>query len=204
MAALFYRVLHALLQRKLFPYPTLDKLRTRRQEAARADEIGQQIQTRLIASSSSSFMEAWRLFRVFKRPKAKVKKVDIKRKPKDKAASESTLEVTETIEIREGSGDDVEEADVLVEPSDEQAETDGKMALLNALNDVADLHERAKKLVKDDGLAYCLAESVSIAFSFGESLRHRRLTFWWVDFALSLLTFPHSLFRFFASRYSSQ
>ncbi|KAH8120143.1 hypothetical protein DFH11DRAFT_1558537 [Phellopilus nigrolimitatus] len=150
MPALFYRTLHSLMRRKLLPYPTIAELHERRREAARSHELGEQIQKRLGSSSSSGLMEAWRLFRVFKKPnKAKVKqkqaKTDDKDKRKDKEtkrSSNSSLNLTELLQTPANA----DEFTVLDDPHESQEESDFKKTLLDVLNDIADFHERVKNI----------------------------------------------------------
>ena len=77
-----------MLRRKVLPYPTLSQLRQHRAEIAKAEHFGQEIQIRLGASSDVGWMEAWRLFRMFSKPKkekAKQMHAKAKGKAKDKA-----------------------------------------------------------------------------------------------------------------------
>ncbi|THH03827.1 hypothetical protein EW145_g5973 [Phellinidium pouzarii] len=145
---------------KLLPYPTLAELRERRYAAARSEELGEQIQLRLGATSSSGLMEAWRLFRIFSKPNRKVKqkqgkhedksrsknkdKSEDEDKDKDEEKEKTTTESASNV-LKTPNNDD--EATVLDNPNESKEERDFKRALLNTLNDIADVHERVKKSV---------------------------------------------------------
>ncbi|KAI5122603.1 hypothetical protein M0805_004817 [Coniferiporia weirii] len=155
MPAFFARILYSLMRRKLLPYPTLAELRERRREAARSEELGEQIFLRLKATSSSNLMEAWRLFRVFSKPnknktKPKVKtekrKDKIKDEKKHTGTEKTSTDFTSNLSEITGSLAEVDEATVLDSPTESKEEGDFKKALLYALNDIADLHERVKNI----------------------------------------------------------
>lgn len=134
LPALFSRILFALLRRKILPYPTLQELRERRQEVAKAEELGDQLQTRL-STPSSGIMEAWRLFRVVaKSNKQKLKHQKEKVKGKEPMKSDSAISLL-------GPNEDT----VHDEPNESQEDKDVKRDVLHLLSDFADFHERLKK-----------------------------------------------------------
>lgn len=134
LPALFGRILFSLLRRKVLPYPTLKELRERRQEVAKAEELGEQLQTRL-GTSSSGFMEAWRLFRVV--AKSNKHKLKLQREKLKGTESMKTDSVAELPEASENT--------VLDEPNDNQEDKDIKKEILHLLGDLADFHERIRK-----------------------------------------------------------
>lgn len=141
LPALFLRISYSLACRRIFPYPSLAQLRAHRREIVRAEEFGEEIQARLTASSAFGMKEMWRLFRVFnKSNKNKAKRV-AKQKVKPKSAVNSADEHEEP----SPEGLKPEAATVLDDPKESKDEQDVKRSILNALSEVADLHERVKK-----------------------------------------------------------
>ncbi|KAJ7706195.1 hypothetical protein B0H17DRAFT_1036123 [Mycena rosella] len=138
LPALFLRIIYSFARRKLFSYPTLAQLRAHRQEIDRANEFGNEMSTRFSASSSLGMKELWRLFKVFnKSKKAKVKKLagDKNREPapQEPPADPETEEEINTVLDSEDSKETAQERDF-------------KRQLLQALAEVADLHERIKNI----------------------------------------------------------
>jgi hypothetical protein len=141
LPCLFLRILYSLARRKLFPYPTLAELRAHRQEIDRANEFGQELSTRISASSSLGVKEIWRLFRVFnKSKKEKVRKLASDKTTRDRAPQNPLLDDQDP---------DKEISTVLdsEESTKLSQENDVKRAILQSLADIADLHERVKKYV---------------------------------------------------------
>ena len=147
LPSLFLRIFYALIRRKILPYPTVQELRKRRREVARANVFGDAVQARLTPSSPFGLQELWRIFKVFNKPKAqKVKKV-VKDKGKDK--EDKGLKPNGNVE-RDGKSEPVgqatrEAATVLDDSTDANQDTDVKRIILQALGNTADLHERIKK-----------------------------------------------------------
>jgi hypothetical protein len=154
LPTLFFRIFYAIIRRKIFPYPTLQELRKRRKEVARANVFGDAVQARLTPSSPFGLQELWRIFKVFNKPKVdKVKKV-VKDKGKDMEAKnkDKAMKPDENVE-GEVKSDPVgqapqEAATVLDDSKDTNQEKDTKRAILETLNSIADLHERIKKQVE--------------------------------------------------------
>ncbi|KAJ7125590.1 hypothetical protein C8R43DRAFT_710389 [Mycena crocata] len=132
LPCLFLRILYALVRRKLFSYPTLAELRAHRQEIDRANEFGQEMSMRFSASSTLGVKELWRLFKVFNRPKKQ--KVNKLARNKGRVPQGASSE-----------GEEPEEISTVLDSEDPQ-ENDGKRALLQAMAEIADLHERVKNI----------------------------------------------------------
>ncbi|EJD04135.1 uncharacterized protein FOMMEDRAFT_167388 [Fomitiporia mediterranea MF3/22] len=166
MPATFFRILCSLLRRRLVPYLTLEELRKRRREAAEAEALGEQIQARLGTASPSGFLEAWRIYRIFSKPK-KVKQNRTGASPNEKDKKKSTEKQQERQKGKANAGekdqdhaaesvanparDTTREQDdgstVLDNPNENQEEENGfKRALLNSISDLADMHERIKNI----------------------------------------------------------
>ncbi|TDL28663.1 hypothetical protein BD410DRAFT_781185 [Rickenella mellea] len=145
LSALFLRLLYSILRRRVFSYPTLAELRERRREVAKAEAFGSQVQTRLGRSSSSALMEAWRLFRVFSRPrKVKVKHKKAKDIQNISKERESLTEMSPSVEpVPEEELDDVTALDDTHESQEEQ---DLKRLGLIILTEIVDLHERIRNV----------------------------------------------------------
>ncbi|KAJ3988572.1 hypothetical protein F5890DRAFT_383607 [Lentinula detonsa] len=121
----FFRLLYALMRRRIFTYPTVTELRQRRKQVDKANELGEEISIRL-STTSFGLTEMWRISRIFtKSKKSKAPKPNIAPGfPNTKVDDPTVL-------------DDTEES---------QKETDMKRAILQAMNDIADLHERIKNI----------------------------------------------------------
>lgn len=115
----------------------MQELRKRRAEVVRANAFGDQVQARLVPSSSFGLTELWRIFKVFNKPKVDKAKCVIKEGKGKKEAddkngdSQPPIEAATVLDDSEGSGHD----------------RDTKRALLQILAGIADLHERVKKSV---------------------------------------------------------
>jgi hypothetical protein len=110
----------------------------------RAAEFGEEVTSRLSASSSFGLKEVWRLFKVFnKTKKSKAKhfaKVEVKAKGIFKPDIDGgTFE------------DEKQDATVLDDTKISREETDFKRMGLHILSEIGDLHERIKKYVSGVG-----------------------------------------------------
>ena len=131
LPCLFLRMFYAIIRRKIFPYPTLQELRKRRKEIARANVFGDTVQARLTPSSPFGLQELWRIFKVFNKPKVdKGMKTDESVEGKQK--SEPVGQASETTTVLDDSKDTKQDKDI-------------RRAILQTLSDIADLHERIKK-----------------------------------------------------------
>lgn len=141
LPSLFLRILYALARRRIFSYPTLAELRAHREEIDRAAEFGQELSTRFSASSVFGVKEVWRIFKVFNKPKkAKVKKLardKTRARPSQDPASDDQVSDQEISTVLDSE-----------EPAEKSQENDVKRAVLQALAEIADLHERVKKSPK--------------------------------------------------------
>ncbi|KAF7339482.1 RNA cytidine acetyltransferase [Mycena sanguinolenta] len=137
LPCLFLRILYALARRRLLSYPTLAELRDHREEIERAAEFGQELSTRFSASSVLGVKELWRIFKVFNKPKrAKVKKV-----AREKTRAHPPQDPLSDDQISE------QEVNTVLDSEDENAqENDIKRAVLQALAELADFHERVKNI----------------------------------------------------------
>ena len=129
LPALVLRILYALIINRIFPYPTLADLRIHRQEVKRADKFGKEVQARLSSSSVLKVKEVWRMLVMYKR----AKKVRIGTAQKRSRKSEASK-----LESHD-------EPTVLDDPKESDDEQNIKRAVLCAINETADLHERVKK-----------------------------------------------------------
>lgn len=111
------------------------ELKQRRKQVDRANELGEEVSIRL-STTSFGLKEMWRISRIIIKTKpAKVKKNKTPKVPIPDAPSDSP-------------DTHVDEPTVLDDTKESQQETDLKRAGLQALNEIADLHERVKKCVK--------------------------------------------------------
>jgi len=131
LPALIFRLLCALAYTRYFPRPALPDLRERRKEIKRANEFGEDIQDRLSSSSVLDIKEMWRVLALFNKAK---KKVRAKILQKDKSSLKSD--------------DEIDDTTVLDDTKESSEEKDVKRAILQAINEIADLHERIKKYVQ--------------------------------------------------------
>ncbi|KAJ6621738.1 hypothetical protein B0H10DRAFT_973230 [Mycena sp. CBHHK59/15] len=139
LPCLFLRIFYSIIRRRLFSYPTLAEMRAHRQEIDRANEFGQEISARFSASSSLGMKELWRLFKVFnKSKKSKVKKF-ANSQVRDRALQEGPMD----------DGDTEQEVNTVLDSDntkEDSKENDVKRALLAAMSEIADLHERVKNI----------------------------------------------------------
>jgi hypothetical protein len=119
LPALLLRILVALLMSRMHPYPSLETLQKRRQDALEAERIGERLEERLVVSSAGPITELIRFGRL------------IARSRKKKASSMVTPEPI--------GGDPYNRAE------DVKEETDMKRAALSAVNSISDFHERIRK-----------------------------------------------------------
>jgi hypothetical protein len=129
LPALLLRIFYSLVRRRIFPYPTLAELREHRAEIIRANEFGDEVHSRLSASSISDIKEIWRLLRVANKAKVKAKKFVGGNRKKDESLEESVDSVT-----------------VLDDAKESEDERDIKQTALHLVNEVANLHERVKNI----------------------------------------------------------
>ncbi|KAJ4499630.1 hypothetical protein C8R41DRAFT_915363 [Lentinula lateritia] len=122
----FLRIFYALIRRKIFTYPTLMELKQRRKQVDKANELGEEISLRL-STSSFGLKEIWRISRIFTKSN------------RNKSTQKSNI----GLDKPNGGVDD---PTVLDNTKESQKETDVKRAVLLAMNDVADLHERIKNI----------------------------------------------------------
>ncbi|KIY71653.1 hypothetical protein CYLTODRAFT_418715 [Cylindrobasidium torrendii FP15055 ss-10] len=124
--ALVGRVLYSLLRRRVFPYPSLNELKSRRHEVKRANYFGDVVSSKLTASSSLGVKEMWRLFRVYN----KSKKIKVRKHSGQRCSVEDAR-------------DDAVHID---EDAETQEERDLKRIGLRLLEGIADWHEKVKNL----------------------------------------------------------
>ncbi|KAF9044548.1 hypothetical protein BDZ89DRAFT_1059025 [Hymenopellis radicata] len=125
--AFLLRLFYSLVRRRIFPYPTLEELRARRQDMQRADDFGNLVSSRLAASSSLGVKEMWRLFKVVnKGKKTKIKKVFSQPQSSPVDRDDDTTVLDNDVETKE--------------------ERDLKRLGLQLLTGLVDLHERIKNL----------------------------------------------------------
>jgi hypothetical protein len=151
LPSLFLRILYAIIRRKIFPYPTLQELRQRRKEVARANVFGDAVQARLTPSSPFGIQELWRIFKVFNKPKVDRAKNVVKDKGKDREGVDNATRVMpDGIEGQDQNSESgglpaKETATVLDDSKDIKRDKDAKRVILQTVGDIADLHERIKK-----------------------------------------------------------
>ncbi|KAH7910943.1 hypothetical protein BJ138DRAFT_1151815 [Hygrophoropsis aurantiaca] len=141
LPALALRILIALVQRRVYTYPTLRDLQKRRRDVAQAREFGEELQERLV-SSSLGIREMWHLFKVYKTNTKNQAKTLAKSTVAGKAKFTSS---SSTINVMEATTQD-ETAAVLEQAGASKEEQDIKRELLRLLNELADLHERVKNI----------------------------------------------------------
>ncbi|KAJ3863072.1 hypothetical protein EV359DRAFT_43878 [Lentinula novae-zelandiae] len=122
----FLRIFYALIRRKIFTYPTLMELKQRRKQVDKANELGEEISLRL-STSSFGLKEIWRILRIFTKSN------------RNKSTQKANFGLNKP-------NDGVDDPTVLDNTKESQKETDVKRAVLLAMNDVADLHERIKNI----------------------------------------------------------
>lgn len=145
LPSLFLRIFYAVVRRKIFPYPTLQELRNRRREVARADVFGDTVQARLTPSSPFGLQELWRIFKVFNKSKEDKGKKLVRDKGKGKT-QDRVVVPDENMEGNKPPGQGPEEATTVLDDSEEtNQDKDTKRAILETLNNIADLHERIRK-----------------------------------------------------------
>jgi hypothetical protein len=106
----------------------LSELKRRREEIRRANEFGEDVESRLSSSSAFDIKEIWRVMSLFK----KAKKARARMHPQGK---------------RKVNEEDIDDPTVLDDTKENKEEQDVKRAMLHAINGIADLHERIKKYV---------------------------------------------------------
>ncbi|KIM85186.1 hypothetical protein PILCRDRAFT_5540 [Piloderma croceum F 1598] len=152
LPSLFFRVFYAIIRRRIFPYPTLQELRQRRKEVARANVFGDAVRARLTPSSPFGIQELWRIFKVFNKPKVDKAKNVMKDKGKNREGVDNARGV-----MPDGNGGQnpnselgglpaEETATVLDNSKDIKRDKDAKRAILQTVGDIADLHERIKNI----------------------------------------------------------
>ncbi|KAI5835560.1 hypothetical protein K523DRAFT_368238 [Schizophyllum commune Tattone D] len=159
LPALILRILYALVRRRIFPYPTLEELRERRQEVQRADIFSAEVSKSLTASSRSGVKEVWRLFRVYNKTRKELLKSKSpsghsgEGKEHGHGKSRSVTDLLGEVSGRTSGGaaaEVVEQADLAdaneMVADETPEEQDLKRLGLHILSDIADLHERVKNL----------------------------------------------------------
>lgn len=131
---IFY-LLYVLLYRKMHPYPSLAQLREHRGHIDKAGEFGEELQTRLTATTPFGLLDAWKTLKVYNRNK--VRKAKEKVGQSDDPASVMNAETAAT-------ESDITAADDSAENSQEQ---DIKALGLEALCELVDGLERLNKYV---------------------------------------------------------
>ncbi|KJA29117.1 hypothetical protein HYPSUDRAFT_61151 [Hypholoma sublateritium FD-334 SS-4] len=127
--ALVFRIFFSLLKRRIFPYPSLEDLRQRREEVLRADEFGEQVSARL-SSKASNMKEIWRLFKIYNHANKSQLNLPANKSSKDKGRS--------SVENLNKESDQT----VLENDDETQEVQDLKRIGLQLLEELADLHER--------------------------------------------------------------
>ncbi|KAF9076276.1 hypothetical protein BDP27DRAFT_1285189 [Rhodocollybia butyracea] len=143
LPAFFFRIFYALLRRKIFTYPTVAELRERRRQVDRANELGDEISFRLSASSFG-LKEMWRISRILIKPKksktkAKTPASVLNVVPGSGSAADDTAQAVDSTVA-------VDDRTILDDTTESQKERDMKRAVLQALNEIADTHERVKNI----------------------------------------------------------
>jgi GRAM domain-containing protein 4 len=133
ITGLLVRLLWSLFRRRLLPYPTLQDLRQRRREVARAEKFGERISDRLSSTSKFGVKEAWKIAKDLR--SWSNSNVNITSAPSkySNGTAEVSGEHLPLGEVREG------------ESEAEWAIQDLQRLLLLFVNEVADFHERARK-----------------------------------------------------------
>lgn len=191
LPALILRILYALVRRRIFPYPTLEELRERRQEVQRADIFSAEVSKSLTASSRSGVKEVWRLFRVYNKTRKELLKSKSpsghsgEGKEHGHGKSRSVTDLLGEVSGRTSGGaapEEVEQADLAdaneMVADETPEEQDLKRLGLHILSDIADLHERVKKYVHND--AVCVSDQLNVraASSFGVGPKPHTDTAW--------------------------
>ncbi len=146
--ALLLQLFYSLVRRRIFPYPTLEELRGRRQDMQRADDFGNLVSSRLTASSSLGIKEMWRLFKVVNKGKrTKIKKVFSQPQSGLVDRDDDTTCLDDDVETKE--------------------ERDLKRLGLQLLTGLVDLHERIKKLHALSCSRHSMRSSLLVASLFG-------------------------------------
>ncbi|EIW86737.1 hypothetical protein CONPUDRAFT_141148 [Coniophora puteana RWD-64-598 SS2] len=138
LPALLCRIIFGLLRRRIFPYPTAKELESRRQDTARADELGNEIQRRL-ADSTVGVGDVWGLFRTYRRIKKKQAAFIAK-----SAANQTISDESQAVSGSPLVGD--ENPTGLEESQSSKEDQDLKRDILHAMNEIADIHERVKNI----------------------------------------------------------
>lgn len=119
---------------------------------ARADIFGDAVQARLIPSSPFGIQELWRIFKVFNKPMVDKAKNVVKDEGKDWVGVDNATVMPDGNgrQHRNSEPGDLpaeETATVLDDSKDIKRDKDAKRTILQAVGDIADLHERIKKWV---------------------------------------------------------
>lgn len=147
--AVVFRISFSLLKRRIFPYPSLEDLRQRREEVLRADEFGEQVSARL-SSKASNMKEIWRLFKIYNHANKSQLALSANKSSKDKGRS-STDNLNK------------ESDQTVLENNDETQEVqDLKRIGLQLLEELADFHERIHKYALNTRIDGCLDASFHI------------------------------------------
>ncbi|KAF8581365.1 hypothetical protein K439DRAFT_1414361 [Ramaria rubella] len=131
-------ILYTLLKHRIFSHPTLKELRARRRETAQAEALGQEVEKRFAIGPDFGVREAWYIFRGI--TKGKKKNIDKKSSKYHKSVFQEKNTTASLLEGDKKGGEDIEVVD------ESQTEKDLKLAVLKAMGEVADLHERVKNI----------------------------------------------------------
>jgi hypothetical protein len=117
----------------MYPYPTLKELREYREQVDRAKEVGEELQTRLTASSPFGVREVWRMYQIYNTARKTAGKLS--RKGKE-------------LEGEPPGAKDLHDDDTLLDEAREtKKEGDMKAMALEVIAELTDCLERLKKFV---------------------------------------------------------
>ncbi|KAH7883573.1 hypothetical protein F5I97DRAFT_1539034 [Phlebopus sp. FC_14] len=147
LPALMFRILWCLLRRRLLPYPSLNELQERQQDAVRARRFGEELQERL-SSSIIGPKDIWTLFKSYR--------TSIRNR--ERAPWQNTSLRPELTGATGSCPDDepIDNEPAVPENGDSEEEQDLRRDFLQLLNEVADIHERVKKPSVSQRYAYLL------------------------------------------------
>ncbi|KAF6766046.1 hypothetical protein DFP72DRAFT_865393 [Ephemerocybe angulata] len=146
LPCLFLGLLVGVLHRGLFPYPSVQDLRTHHARITQADEFSDSLSTKISPTSTLDIKEVWRLYRLartdwkkkFKSTKkpSEVKAEEFGARPKDDSESLAESEETEP----------VEDATILDDPNETKESKELRRVILHAFTEIADFHERMRNI----------------------------------------------------------
>ncbi len=124
-AAFFFNLLLILLKHRLFPYPSIAELKSRREEVQNADQLDKQFSQRLSATSDLRLLDVWRLGNL------------LTFLPKGKKAPQRENDSRPTSSH--------ETSDELEDTTDSRETQELKRLALFIMNEITNFHERVKK-----------------------------------------------------------